>query len=294
MTMTKAQIFDFEDEKFKAPPSNALPWCQMINPRLSRDGIKPHGLALKLDQAQAAGFQPDENWRQIEHEFGTGDVETLFLTTHPRLAIVRRGPVCIKDRETGDNLGRLMDHYDAFKADRLKFKTFTRYLIFFVGHDKKFLHHTPLRLTLSGSAGVGFAIAYRNSKMGEASSGFTADLEKAYADYRNQPYSPKGPLFHAHGIFCPTFEAVEKGTGSNTAWVCDTTSYERPTVKNVTNYLIPPNSEESSLIEQMFEEYKDFGQEMPKPELAKFDNKPGSSNAFNYPDEYDYQGDPPY
>ncbi|HIK29000.1 MAG: DUF5895 domain-containing protein [Oscillatoriaceae bacterium SKW80] len=292
--MKKTEIFDFDDEKFKAPPANTLPWCQMINPQFSLDGIKPYGLAIKLNQAQAAGFKPDENWQQIEHEFSNGNVATLFISSRPRLVIVRRGPICIKDRETGDNLGRLMDHYGVFKAARLKFKTFTRYLIFFVGYDKKFLHSIPLRLTLSGAAGVSFAIAYRHSKMGEATSGFTVDLEKAYAEYRNQPCVTKGPLFHAHGIFCPIFEAVKKVIGSNTVWICETTGYERPSFKNVTNYLIPSNSDESFLLEKIFEEYKDFCQEIPKAELVNFDNKQGISNDYNYHDEYDYQNEPPY
>lgn len=289
MDMTKTEIFDFEDKKFKLPSSNTLPWCQIINPRFTPDGIKPYGLAIKLDQAQAAGFKPDENWQQIEHEFSTGDVETLYISSRPRLVIVRRGPICIKDRETGNYLGRLMDHYETFKAARLKFKTFTRYLIFFVGYDKKFLHSIPLRLTLSGAAGVSFAVAYRNSKMGEATSCFTLELEKAYAEYRRQPFAPKGNLFHAHGIFCPIFKAVEKVIGSDIVGICETAGYEHPSFQNLTNYLIPSNSHESFLIEKIFEEYNNFGQEKSQ-ELAKFENR----ESFNAYDEYDYQNEPPY
>lgn len=296
--MNPSATFDFDDEKFQAPPSQVLPWCQMINPRLSRDGLKSYGLAIKLDQAKAAGFQPDDNWQQMEHEFSTGDTETLFMTTTPRLVVVRRGPVCIRDRATGDNLGRLMDHYDAFKADRLKFKTFTRYLIFVVGQNKKFLHQTPLRLTLSGSAGVGFGIAYRQTKTGQMPTGFTAELEQAYADFRKQPYAPKGQLFHAHGIFCPFLEATEKGVGTNTAWVADTTDYEHPTASNFPDYMISSNSEESNMICEIFEEYKDFGQDIPKLEAPKMEMSGVTNlddpNTYDYYDEYEYAEQPPY
>ncbi|MBO0351675.1 hypothetical protein J0895_21845 [Phormidium pseudopriestleyi FRX01] len=295
-TMNPSPTFDFEDEKFKAPPSKLLPWCQMINPRLHLDGLKPYGLAVKLDQAKASGFTPDENWQPVEHEFSTGDVETLLMTTTPRLLIIRQGPICLKDRVTGDIVGRLMDFYDAFKADRLKYKPFTRYLIFFIGQNQKLLHQTPLRLTLSGSAGAGFGMAYRYGKTGTVT-GFTAELEQAYADFRRQPYTPKGSLFHAHGIFCPTFEAVEKGKGNNTAWVADTSDYEHPTASNLADYMIPSNSEESALICETFEEYNDFGEDIPKVEVPKVETAtPPStldSNADAYEDEFEYP-EPPY
>lgn len=295
-TMNPSPTFDFEDEKFKAPPSKLLPWCQMINPTLHLDGLKPYGLAIKLDQAKASGFTPDENWQPVEHEFSTGEIKTLLMTTTPRMLIVRRGPLCVKDRMSGDILGRFSDFSEEYKADRPKYKTFTRYLIFLVGQDQKLLHQTPLRLTLSGSVGAGFGIAYRSSKMGELT-GFTAELEQAYADFRRQVFAAKGPLFHAHGIFCPTFEAVEKGVGSNTAWVADTVDYEHPTASNLADYMIPSNSEESNLICETFEDYKDFGQELVKVEDQKSEastpTSPVNNQAYVYEDEFEYP-EPPY
>ncbi|MCT7991115.1 DUF5895 domain-containing protein [Laspinema olomoucense] len=294
--MKTSATFDFEDEKFKAPPSKLLPWCQMINPSLHLDGLKPYGLALKMDQARASGFTPDENWQPVEHEFSTGAIETLLMTTTPRMLIVRRGPLCVKDRMSGDILGRFSDFSEEFKADRPKYKTFTRYLIFLVGQDQKLLHQTPLRLTLSGSVGAGFGIAYRSSKMGQLA-GFTAELEQAYADFRKQTFAPKGPLFHAHGIFCPTFEAVEKGMGSNTAWVADTIDYEHPTARNLADYMIPSNSDESNLVCETFEDYKDFGQEIVKVEGQKggvsTPTSPLDNQAYVYEDEFEYP-EPPY
>jgi hypothetical protein len=296
--MNPSATFDFEDEKFQAPPSTVLPWCQMLNPKSSLDGLKPFGLAIKLEQVNAAGFVPDENWQPIEYEFSTGDVENLLITTTPRLSIVRQGPICIKERDTGEVLGRLMDMYDDFKANRLKYKTFTRYLIFLVGQDKKFLHKLPLRLTLSGSAGAGFGMAYRYRKDGQLT-GFTAELEQAYADFRNQPNAPKGPLFHAHGIFCPLFEASEKGVENNTVLVTDTTDYEHPTASTLPDYMIPTNSEESKLICETFEEYKDFGQNVPTVETPKMETPATPTSGFDasayiYEDEYEDYPEPPY
>ncbi len=289
--MKASAKFDFEDEKFNAPPSQVIPWCQMINPRYGTDGIQPHGLAIKVDNAHAVGFQPDENWQQVEHEFSSG-VETVFINATPQIVIVRRGPLSVKDRETGMKLGTLKENYDAFLADKLKFKTFTRYLIFLVGEDKKFLHESPLQLTLNGAAGASFSKTYCEFQQGRVVSGFVAELEKTYAIYRKQPLTPKGPLFHAHGIFCPIIECEERGIEPNIALVASTVDYKHPTVGTLTEYLIASDSVESAMICKTFEEYKDFGKEAIKVEAPKLEMA-GVSSSYVYADEDDF-GYPPY
>jgi hypothetical protein len=290
MMMTSIN-YDFEGEKFNAPPSQILPWCQMINPRYSSTGIQPHGLAIKLDNAKAVGFVPDHNWREVEHTFSSG-VETVFISTNPHLVIVRRGPLSVKDRETNKRLGTLKDNYDAFLADKLKFKTFTRHLIFIVGEDQKFLHQQPLQLTLSGAASASFSKNYCEFQQGRVTGGFVAELEKAYAGFRQQPWTPKGSLFHAHGIFCPIIECEERGIQPNTALVASTVDYQHPTVEALTNYMIPNDSPESAMICKAFEEYKEFGKESLKLETLS-PEVGGVANSYIYADEDDFS-EPPY
>ncbi|MBD2362483.1 hypothetical protein H6G36_15040 [Anabaena minutissima FACHB-250] len=289
--MKASAKFDFEDEKFNAPPSQVIPWSQMINPRYGADGVQSHGLAIKLDNAQAVGFQPDDNWQQVEHEFSSG-VETVFMTATPRIVIVRRGPLSVKDRETGIKLGTLKDNYDAFLADKLKFKTFTRYLIFLVGENKNFLHESPLQLTLNGVAGASFSKTYCDFQQGKVVSGFVAELERAYALFRKQPITPKGSLFHAHGIFCPIIECEERGIEPNTVLVASTVDYEHPTVGTLTNYLIASDSPESAIICKAFEDHKDFAKEPVRTETPKM-AVAAVSSSYVYPDEDDF-GYPPY
>jgi len=289
--MKPSANFNFEDEKFNAPPSQVIPWCQMINPRYGKDGIQPHGLAIKLDNAHAVGFEPDSHWHQVDHEFSSG-VETVFLTTTPCLVVVRRGPLSVKDRETGMKLGTLKENYDAFLADKLKFKTFTRYLIFLVGEDKRFLNKLPLQLTLSGAAGASFSKAYCDYQQGRVAGGFLAELEKAYAAYRKQPVTPKGPLFHAHGIFYPVIDCEERGIEPNMVLVASTVDYKHPTVATLTQYLIASDSQESAIISKSFEEHKDFGKESIKLETPKM-AMVGVSSSYVYPDEDDFAY-PPY
>ncbi|PIG91720.1 DUF5895 domain-containing protein [Gloeocapsopsis sp. IPPAS B-1203] len=280
--------FDFDDDKFKAPASEILPWCQMINPQWSENGIKPYGLAITQENANVVGFTPDENWQQVEYTFGSGEIAQLFITTTPRILVLHRGPVCIKDRTTNTTLGRLVDHYDAFAGEKLKYKTFMRYLVFLVGKNQKLLHHSPLRLTLSGAAGASFSIAFRTSKNGQATSGFTLELEKAYAAFRQQPFTAKSKLFYAHGVFCPNITSEERGIAPNKALVAVTVDYEHPTAENLANYLIPTSSEESTTICQTFETYQDFAKE-PKLEVALPEIEETTLERF---DEYDFDAAP--
>lgn len=292
--MKASAKFDFEDEKFNAPPSRVVPWCQMINPKYNMDdadGISSYGLAIKLENARAVGFVPDDNWQQVEHHFSSG-VETVFISTTPNIVIVRRGPLSVKDRETGLKLGTLKDNYDAFLADKLKFKTFTRYLIFLAGEDKNFLHELPLQLTLNGAAGASFSKSYCEYQQGRATGGFVAELERAYAGYRRQAATPKGPLFHAHGIFSPIIECEERGIATNTVLIAATVDYKHPTVSTLTDYLIASDSKESALISKTFEEYKDFAKEPVKTETRPM-AVAAVSNSYVYPDEDDF-GYPPY
>jgi hypothetical protein len=290
--MKASAKFDFEDEKFNAPPSQVVPWCQMISPRYGEEGLQSYGLAIRLDNAQAVGFKPDDNWQEIQHTFSSGEVNTVFLTTTPRLVIIRRGPLSVQDRETKIRLGTYKDYKDNFLADKLKFKIYTRHLIFLVGEEKKFLHQLPLQLTLSGSAGASFGKNYAEYQQGRITGGFAGELEKAYAGFQKKPVTPKGPLFHAHGIYCPIIEAEERGIEPNTALVASTVDYKHPTVANFTDYMIASDSPESAMIHKAFEEYKEFGKEVVKPESSKAEMA-GISNSYVYADddELDY---PPY
>ncbi|MBW4602552.1 MAG: hypothetical protein KME29_24040 [Calothrix sp. FI2-JRJ7] len=295
--MKASAKFDFEDEKFNAPPSQVIPWCQMINPRYGTDGMQAYGLAVKLDNAQAVGFEPDSNWQQIEHEFTSG-VETVYLTTTPKIVIVRRGPLSVKDRETGNKLGTLRDNYDAFLADKLKFKTFIRYLVFLVGENKQFLHEKPLQLTLHGAAGASFSKTYCEYQQGRPSGGFVVELERSYAAFRKLPFTPKGPLFHAHGIFCPIIDCEERGIQPNTVLVSSTIDYKHPTVSNLTQFLIASDSPESQLINKTFEEHKEFGKEQVRAEKENHNNNKMAmagvaSASYAYPDDDEF-GYPPY
>ena len=290
--MKASAKFDFEDEKFNAPPSQVIPWGLMINPRYGTDGLQSYGLAISRDNAKSVGFEADDNWQQVEHEFSSGEVETIFITTTPKLVIVRRGPLSVQDRETKIRLGTYKDYKEEFLADKLKFKIYTRHLIFLVCEDKKFLHQSPLQLTLSGSPGASFGKNYAEYQQGRITGGFAGELEKAYAGFQKKPITPKGPLFHAHGIFCPIIEPEERGIEPNIALVASTVDYKHPTISTLIYYMIASDSPESAIICKTFEEYKEFGKEVIKPEASKVETS-GVTNSYVYADDDEFSY-PPY
>ena len=169
-------------------------------------------------------------------------------------------------------------------------------MIYLVGEDKTFLHSQPLQLTLHGAAGASFSKSYCEYSQGRAAGGFVIELERAYAGYRKQAFAPKGPLFHAHGIFSPIIECEERGIHPNTVLVASTVDYKHPTVSTLTEYLIPSDSQESAIISRTFEDYKDFGKEAPRNENGNGNSKmamAGVSSSYIYADEDDF-GYPPY
>lgn len=250
--------FNFESDQFQAA---SLPWCQILSPGRNAASAN-YGLAVKLNIAKRIGFVPDESWRPVDHEFSTGEVEALLITTRPRLVIVRRSSVLLEYRDSGFLLGRLYDYSDIFAADKSRFVTFVRYLIFLVGKDKQFLHQIPLSLKIKGAASASFGNAYRKKADNGEEVGFVPEFEKAYADFCGRNVQRKSWRFHAHGIFCPHIELKEVGEES-TALVASTVDYDHPTGANFTDYAISLKSRESALILETFKKHENFGK-LPK------------------------------
>lgn len=283
MTSTSSTVLDFDDAQFDAAPKTYLPWCQMINPRYSKTGLLPHGLAVTVKNAAAVSFSLDaEGWQMLDYSFSTG-VEQLLITSTPRLVIVRRSQTGIKDRATGAVVNVTWDEY---RGDRSKYKTFNRYLVFLLDNNNQPLHEHPLQMTLSGSSNASFGMNYAAMEKGNLIGGFVYDLERAYAGYRKQPHSPKGDLFKAHGVYCPTLEVEEKGTPPNAALVCYTTGYVQPTAANLGNLMIPARSEFSQQIVSVYEEHATFGQPKEQPKAEPVATEPDIED-FEY-------GEPPY
>lgn len=268
--------FDFEGDDY-ARNSEYRPYAQMINPKFDPrlKGLAPYGIAVTKEQAERAKFSVNEDtWIYTKHKFSTTESE-VFVTTRPRIVLIRRSPLGVKSRESGRVLPEKT--YEDYKADKLNYKIFSKYLIILVDKDCRPLHDPtqPLQMTLNGAAGAAFGQMYRKTNQGNLVGGFQFDLETAYAQYKKKGQrAAMGNLFHAYGVYCPHLEPEEKGSGANTSMVATTIDYDKPTVETLEKFLIPPVSDLGKWIKEIYDSNPDFGVLKPKDEATSFTGEP--------------------
>jgi hypothetical protein len=74
--------------------------------------------------------------------------------------------------------------------------------------------------------------------------------------------------------------------------VASTVDYKHPTVSTLTEYMIASDAPESEIICKTFEEYKEFGKEVMKPDVSKAEIS-GVTSSYIYADDDDFAY-PPY
>jgi hypothetical protein len=276
-TQTKLPIaeYDFEDQRYESTRGKGLPYAQVINPAVDLTAnppvIKPYGYALTQENAEAVGFIPNESWQSVErYQFQSGEASALYLTQSPRLLVIRSSEVFLRDRDSQEFIGSLAQHREAYAANRSRYKTFNHRLVLFLDANNNPLHQKPLQLTLSGAAGGTFADHFAKFERGRLVSGFCRELTQAYCDSRQAPHRDKGDLFHAHGVFIIQVQSQKKGEGTNTGLVSSVVGHDIPTAATLSKFLISPNSELGHLIQQIFDEYPQFGKHTSEATASEF------------------------
>lgn len=251
----------FDQPEFVAESRGRSPSAQIINPRFTKSGIAPYGFAVTKDNAEAAGFTPPTGWELVDHSFSSGEKE-VYMTLSPRLVVLARSPLYLRNRETGDFVGESSQVKDWWQSKHL-YKIGSYAHVFILDEHNERCMAEPLLVSLNGASGASFNAAWLQMQTEtKPRGGFCFDMENAYAQATNQPYQAKGSLFHAHCIYCPTFDAEERGTPPNTAMVAVVTGYQSATLQN----LVLPGSEFSELIKISYESVKGW---QPKALLKK-------------------------
>jgi hypothetical protein len=256
MTQTMNTSVDFESQEFAPTSVSVQPYAQIINPKITKKGMKPYGFAITKANAKLASFSPPDEWDLIEHEFASKVVEQMYITLAPRLLIIHRLPIYIFSKKESKIIGRLKD-CPQFWDNRDDYKTKSYFWSIMLDKANKPCHTTPLLISAGGASGASFGLAWlqnANPQKKTLRGGFCSDMEKAYADARNQPVKIMGDLFHAHCIYQPFFEADERGTPPNTALVSVVNQYLSASIDN----LIPNDSELSDFIKISKESVKDW------------------------------------
>jgi len=220
----------FDTEEFKGN-EQTVTYAQFLNPYKS-----PHwGIAIKKDQAEIAGFKPDNTWKTVEHKFkGSSQPETLYLCKEPRIIVLNRSRLLKCSPEGQVSL------YDHSKDQGLskEWKKYTYLIVWFLGENKQPLSDLPFRLKISGQAGMSFINHYKNYT---GQSCFCGEFFKLYKELNPRDKdNSKSDLFYAHTIYKPEMEEKEaksKYTGESSD-VCMTVGFVKPTRKNFLDLVI--------------------------------------------------------
>jgi hypothetical protein len=263
--------FDFDSDEYTAPKTETLPIAQVFSPYLSKKtrALQPYGFEITIDNAEAVDFQPDDAFQLINYTFESGDTNKIYLTTTPRMVIVHRSKVMAEIKKGYPDEGKVI--MPSGEWDKNKYKAIQRHIIFFVDKNKKLLHTTPLIFTPKSAAWGSFSNHYSSRERGRLTGGFCSELQEAYTQNKGQKGRRMSDLFFTHGIFSATLKDEERGEGTNTAFVCATVDHAVPTLATWQDFLIETSSNESSIILGVFEEYKDYFNQLASTPNTEFD-----------------------
>ena len=290
-TKIDTDIMDFESGEFSPQQTERQPFCQIINPRWSKQGMANFGFAITKANAEAASFDAPNGWTSCQHEFASGDTEEMYMSLQPKLVIIAQTPRYAKSRETGKIIGELdtVDYYD----NKELYKVCSYAWCYVLGENNLPVHAAPLSISLNGASGASFTGAWlQHRTKNKDRAGFCFDMEHVYASMRKQPYKIKGELFHAHCIYEPLFEADERGKKPNTALVAAVNSYKAATP----GQLICNGSELSEMIKIGRESVKDWRPRIGEQKQPPVEEDDGYSPKGKPRDVSSYEDDlyPPY
>lgn len=216
-----------KDNEFLSPEYESevkhLPFAQVINDK-HKDNC---GFFITVDNLGAADWQLAAEQQYHTTIWQTGEEAQGLLIQSPRLLILAQSPLMMFERSTRQSLGVFnIDYYRNARATTL---LKTKYLVYFVDQDNQLRHQLPMQLTLKGANGASF---------GEHLRSFRSELEAAFALACDRPKQRRSDKFHALGVFCARTEPQLKGEGQESAWICATTSHEKPSAENFLSYFV--------------------------------------------------------
>ena len=160
-------LTQFNDE---IVPSSQLAFCQLVSPpNLTTPALKrwikdggTFGLFISAEQADLAGFMPDNTWQPTEVGFsGKEDPTVGFVTQNPRLVVIHQSKTEVQFRTDANSRYRFLDLYwnngaitpagELAKNGRELYKIVTRHLVLFLGENGQPVHSAPIQYTAKGA-----------------------------------------------------------------------------------------------------------------------------------------------
>lgn len=143
--------------------SSTIPYVQIISPPnvkipMLQKSDFDMGFFIKKEQAELAGFVPDETWIPCEVPLGN-DTEVGFITANPKFVIIHKSQLEIQNK--GENgrwqflgLGFENGIETSFRQDAnaapKEHRQVVRHLLLFLGKDDQPLHEVPIQWSAKG------------------------------------------------------------------------------------------------------------------------------------------------
>ncbi|MBD2070254.1 hypothetical protein H6F93_22535 [Leptolyngbya sp. FACHB-671] len=230
---------EFDSEQFEGG-HETLPYIQMLN----HQNPDKSGFFITLQNMEAAGFIPNEEWTPHTEQFQSGETAEGYRSLTARFLILRKSKLMMFERESDEFLGA----FQKFRYDRNTVVLKTRYLVYLVSKSKVLFHTSPLLLTAKGSF---------NGCFGEVVRKFQSEMSKAYG-IATGARKPRGDRFMALSILAVRVKPELKGDRKK-SWACSIETYGSPTADTWKSYFVGYNERVKEKILGEFEDWAQFG-----------------------------------
>lgn len=240
--MNTTQDFGFAGEEFAR---ESVPYAQFLN----ADSQK-YGIAVTSTNAELAKFELIDTWQPLEHQFNDGTIETLFVTTKPRLVILNRSkPLMSNASETIP--------YDKDKCKQEGYKAFSYAIVWFLDNKNKPISQLPFRLKCSGFSGLTFL---RNYNYHDNPHSFCKQFLAVYQSLTSDRAIDKNEIFYAHAVFQPQFvrQKVSSSVNGQSSLAVVTNGFFEPNPTNFPSLIIKNGSPTSNQIKQLMQTSKSW------------------------------------
>lgn len=230
---------EFDSTLFEAGRESQA-YLQMLN----HQDPNQSGFFITLDNMEAVGFQPNEEWSHHRETFQSGETAEGYRSLTARFLILRKSKLLMFDRDSGKFLGV----FQKARYDRNNMVLKTRYLVYLLSKNKQLLHHSPLLFTAKGSF---------NGSFGEVVRKFQSEMSKAYG-MDTGARKPRGDRFMALSTLAVRVQPELKGDKKK-SWACSVESYGIPTAENWKSYFVGYTEVLKEKLLAEFEEWATFG-----------------------------------
>ncbi|MEM6613947.1 MAG: DUF5895 domain-containing protein [Cyanobacteria bacterium P01_C01_bin.72] len=231
--------FGFDSEEYLGQ-LNTVPYCQFLNASSSK-----YGIAITSQNAELAELELIDSWSLIEHQFGDGTNETLFVTQEPKILVLNRSqPMMSNEVET------IPYNKAKYTQGQGSYKAFSYLVVWFLNETNQPISNLPFRLRCSGFAGLTFL---QNYDYYNCPNSFCKQFLGVYKSLTGDRAISKSNVFYAHAIYQPQFirQRVTSGTNGQSSFAVTTESFTVPSNENFGQMIIRNGSPTSDRIKEL-------------------------------------------